>query len=250
MKKLFTLIATVACALAMTAAQYTGQLTVGVTSDGETTRFQQETTITLEENEDGTYNFTLKNFALKGDDSTLGVGNISIENQPATEVAGFKNIVYKDEVTITEGDDPTVEEWFGPMLGGVPLDMFTTFNDQALSVSISINLTILPQAIDVKFTGINPEAMGGDTSELEARISELEGQVSTLQGQLDQAGTDKETLQNQIDDLNNQITALNTELEGYKNLKYGDVNKDNAVTSADISEVVNVIAGLHNEGGE
>jgi peptidoglycan hydrolase CwlO-like protein len=119
-----------------------------------------------------------------------------------------------------------------------------------LSVNITIALAIMQQNINVYFTGTNPEAIGGDTSELEARISELEGQVSTLQGQLDQAGTDKETLQNQIDDLNSQITALNTELEGYKNLKYGDVNKDNAVTSADISEVVNVIAGLHNEGGE
>lgn len=246
MKKLFTLVAAVACALAMTAAQYTGQLTVLVNGEGG----QQEAQIMLEQNEDGTYTFSLKNFALKFGDNAVGVGNIILPNQEGFASYGYTNIMYVDNVNITPGDDPNIETWIGPDLGPVPLNLFGTFNDQVLSVNITIALTILPQNINVYFTGINPEAIGGDTSELEARISELEGQVSTLQGQLNQAGTDKETLQNQIDDLNNQITALKTELEGYKNIKYGDVNKDNAVTSADISEVVNVIAGLHNEGGE
>lgn len=232
MKKLFTLVATVACALAMTAAQYTGQLTVLVNGEGG----QQEAQITLEQNEDGTYTFSLKNFALKFGDNAIGVGNIILPNQEGFASYGYTNIQYVDNVNITPGDDPNIETWIGPDLNPVPLNLFGTFNDQVLSVNITIALAIMQQNINVYFTGINPEAMGGDTSELEARITELEGQLAT-------AGTEKENLQNQIND-------LNTELEAYKNIKYGDVNKDNAVTSADISEVVNVIAGLHNEGGE
>lgn len=232
MKKFFTLVATVACALAMTAAQYTGQLTVLVNGEGG----QQEAQITLEQNEDGTYTFSLKNFALKFGDNAIGVGNIILPNQEGFASYGYTNIQYVDNVNITPGDDPNIETWIGPDLNPVPLNLFGTFNDQVLSVNITIALAIMQQNINVYFTGINPEAMGGDTSELEARITELEGQLAT-------AGTEKENLQNQIND-------LNTELEAYKNIKYGDVNKDNAVTSADISEVVNVIAGLHNEGGE
>lgn len=250
MKKLFTLVAAVACALAMTAAQYTGQLTVSVNVGDETNRFQQETTITLDEN-NGTYTFSLKNFALRSEETTLGVGNITLTNLSTTEAAGFKNIEYKDNTEITEGDDPSIDPWLGPDLGSIPLDLFATFNDQVLSVHINIDMTdFIGQVIEVSFTGIDPDAMGGDTSELEAKITELEGKVTELEGQLETAGTEREELTNQINALNEQITALNTELEGYKNLKYGDVNKDNAVTSADISEVVNVIAGLHNEGGE
>lgn len=216
----------------MTAAQYTGQLTVLVNGEGG----QQEAQITLEQNEDGTYTFSLKNFALKFGDNAIGVGNIILPNQEGFASYGYTNIQYVDNVNITPGDDPNIETWIGPDLNPVPLNLFGTFNDQVLSVNITIALAIMQQNINVYFTGINPEAMGGDTSELEARITELEGQLAT-------AGTEKENLQNQIND-------LNTELEAYKNIKYGDVNKDNAVTSADISEVVNVIAGLHNEGGE
>ncbi len=172
MKKFLLSVATATLSLGAFASDYTGQLNVSVTDEesGETYEVFQETSITLEE-VDGKYNFTLKNFLLSVEDEETGdvdyipVGNIAVEGLEATEAAGYKTLKFNNSVQIAEGEDEALPEgydaWFGPFLGDVPIDLVAKFNDAALTVNISINLTILPQAIKVGFIGTNPDAIGG-----------------------------------------------------------------------------------------
>ena len=182
----------------------------------------------------------------------MGVGNIVLPNLTASEAAGFKNIAFNGGTPITEGDDPNVDMWFGPMLGEVPLDMFTTFTDAVLSVHINIDMTaVIGQVIEVSFTGINAEAMGGDTSELEAQISTLQGQLEEANGsiesqktELDEANGKVETLQGQLEEANGTIESLREQIEGYVSAIKGDVDGDGVVNANDIAAVVNIIAGI------
>lgn len=152
-------------------AVYTGQLSVIVNNTEADFEYEalQETSITLEENE-GKYNFNLKNFILRSEDPESGevqqlpVGNIAVDGLEATEANGYKTIKFNNDVNIAEGDAEALPEgyaaWYGPMLGPVPIELVARFNDVALSVNIDIKLKIMPQAIKVSFIGTNPEAMG------------------------------------------------------------------------------------------
>lgn len=152
-------------------AVYTGQLSVIVNNTEADFEYEalQETSITLEENE-GKYNFNLKNFILRSEDPESGevqqlpVGNIAVDGLEATEANGYKTIKFNNDVNIAEGDAEALPEgfavWYGPMLGPVPIELVARFNDVAMSVNIDIKLEIMPQAIKVSFIGTNPEAMG------------------------------------------------------------------------------------------
>lgn len=167
MKKFLLLLAAVAVSFGINAADYTGLLSVNVADaeTGEAFEALQETSITLEENE-GKYNFNLKNFVLRVEDAETGevgeypVGNIAVNDLEATESNGYKIIKFNNDVEIVKGDLEGVESWLGPMLGPVPIELVARFNDVALSVNIDIKLKIMPQAIKVSFIGTNPEAMG------------------------------------------------------------------------------------------
>ena len=60
MKKIFTLIAAAAVSLAAMETDYTGNITVSINGVGST----QQTTIKVEQNEDGTYKLSINNFNL------------------------------------------------------------------------------------------------------------------------------------------------------------------------------------------
>ena len=171
MKKFLLLLAAVAVSFGINAADYTGQLSVNVADAEAGTAFEalQEASITLEENE-GKYNFNLKNFILRveepesGEVTVMPVGNIAVEGLEATEANGYKTIKFNNDVNIAEGDAEALPEgyavWYGPLLGPVPIELVARFNDVAMSVNIDIKLEIMPQAIKVSFIGTNPEAMG------------------------------------------------------------------------------------------
>lgn len=159
MKKLATLLMAALLSLSAWATNYTGELSVDVNGAGSS----QATTITLEKNTDGTYNFVLKNFVLEADGEKMGVGNIELNNLKGTTAHGFTTVQYADSVTITNGDDPTITTWLGPLLGKVPVDLIAKFNDTALVVSITIDMkSTLGQEIDVDFVGSAPATETGD----------------------------------------------------------------------------------------
>ena len=157
MKKLIAMLVAAACTLGAMATDYTGKLAVSIDGNGGS----QAANVTLSQQEDGTYTLLIKNFCLVTPETELGIGNIEVDNLEVTEEYGFKVANTNRSITITEGDDPNIESWFGPQLGEVPIVLTTSFTDQLLNVNIDINFAPLNQIIKVNFIGTNPEAAPG-----------------------------------------------------------------------------------------
>ena len=158
MKKLFAMLVAAACTLGAMATDYAGKIAVSINGVGAS----QAANVTLNQQEDGTYTLLIKNFTLVTPETELGVGNIVVDSLVAnTEFEEFGYTLTSVEnrnVTISEGDDPNVDFWFGPTLGEVPITMNAEFNEQALLVSINIYFAPLEQNIKVNFVGKNPDA--------------------------------------------------------------------------------------------
>ena len=156
MKKVLFMLVAAVCSLAATATDYTGRLTVEINGEGT----QQGTTISINEN-GGKYDLSLNNFKLISGDDVMGVGNISLTGVEATEAFGIKTIKFDAPIIITEGDDPEIDTWIGPLLEEVPLKLVADFDKSVLSVSIDIDMMeSLEQIINVKFVGSAPSAGG------------------------------------------------------------------------------------------
>ena len=125
--------------------EYTDNLVV--TIDGESTE-PQETTINVTEYIDGTYSLSLSNFVLGGE---IKVGNIVVDYIQATEENGIKSFATLQNILITAGEG-NADEWLGPMLGEVPVDLKGYMNDEQLYCTIGIDMTAtLGQVITVTF---------------------------------------------------------------------------------------------------
>lgn len=144
-KTLLSLALALLSSLSMGAKDYTDKLVVTV--NGLST--QQNATISVDKNDDGTYNFNLKNFMLKAGEQPLGIGNITLNNlKAATSSKGDVVSTHRD-ITITKGDDPNVDTWMGPILGTIPLDLKLLVNDEKLYTLIDIDIP--GQSIHVTF---------------------------------------------------------------------------------------------------
>ena len=139
MKKLFSTMLAAVTALAALATDYTGTLTVTV--NGESTN--SESTISVVQNGND-YTLSINNFELEG----LPIGNIVV-TAPGSTSNGLTSIVTSQDITITAGDEG--DEWIGPMLGVVPINMVLAFNDYAMTSNIDIYMAELEQTINVKF---------------------------------------------------------------------------------------------------
>lgn len=162
MRKFFAFVASVACAFSAMATNYQGELTVTV--NDETAVQGTEITVT---NADGLYDLSIKNFKLVAGDQVLPVGNIELKGCQGTDAYGITTIKFNKKVTITAGDDPTIDadSWMGPMLGEVPIVMTAKLNDTVLSVNIDIDMQVLEQVIKVGFVGNAPAPAKGDINE-------------------------------------------------------------------------------------
>ena len=135
---------TTVVAMAQT-TNYTDNLVV--TIDGESTE-PQETTIIVEQNTDGTYKLALNNFTLGG---MIQVGNIVLDGITATEENGIKSFQTNQEIFITAGEG-NEEDWLGPQLGAVPVDLTGKMDAEKLYCTISIDMSeLLGQMINVVF---------------------------------------------------------------------------------------------------
>jgi hypothetical protein len=147
-KSLLSLALALLSSLSMSAKDYTDKLVVTV--NGLST--QQNATISVDKNDDGTYNFNLKNFMLKMDGGSMGIGNITLNNLKAAKSDKGDVVSTHRDITITDGDDPNVDTWMGPMLGTIPLDLKLLVNDKKLYTLIDIDMQkTLGQTIHVTF---------------------------------------------------------------------------------------------------
>ena len=61
-------------------------------------------------------------------------------------------VVADQSITITEGDDPNIAFWMGPLLGNVPIILAAQFDDTKAKADIDIDMrNIMQQFIYVKF---------------------------------------------------------------------------------------------------
>jgi len=88
-----------------------------------------ETNINLIESK-GTYSLELKNFVMYG----LGVGNIKVTNLDVAD----NTYTTSQTITITKGDDPSINDWMGPGLGEVPVNVVATVNGDQMVAQITI----------------------------------------------------------------------------------------------------------------
>ncbi len=164
--------------MAAWATNYTGQL--NVTVNGNLT--QMGTTIALDQNGDK-YNFSLKNFKLVNGEQVIGVGNIELNDLEAAEAYGIKTITVEKDIMITEGDDPTIDQWIGPVISPIPLKLVAKFNDQVLSVDIDINMVTLGQIIKVNFVGNTPSTPSGDVNgDGKINVSDVSALINIILG--------------------------------------------------------------------
>ena len=123
---------------------YTDDLVVNINGENSD---PQKTTISVEKMADGTYTLSLNRFIL-GD--MIYVGNIVVDGITATG-DDVKNFTVSKDITIAPGDE-NVEDWIGPMLGEVPVDITGKMSDEKLYCTIHIDMvSTLGQVIKVTF---------------------------------------------------------------------------------------------------
>ena len=143
------------CAVLMTlsamATDYKGNLTVSINGEAST----QPATISIVENA-GKYNLSILNFMLDEGESVLPVGNIVIDHVPGAVNGGLTTLCTNQEIQIPAGNVEGVaeDEWLGPLLGNVPVEMNARFTAEYVVTDIHINMVELDQVIDVKFENV------------------------------------------------------------------------------------------------
>lgn len=109
---------------------------------------------------DGThFNFSLKNFILKDEESPMAVGTVKLEDVELKELPdGSIEMTYNKETQIIEGDPDVVidgqpvEFWLGPMLPLIPIELKGTMKDGVMDIDININMQeSIGQIIHVNF---------------------------------------------------------------------------------------------------
>ncbi len=128
---------------------YTDNLIVSI---NEVSSEPMAANIVLDEMSDGTYTLSLKNFALVDGENEIPVGNITLPGITLTEGQGCKEFATKQIIAIQPGETGAAEDWIGPMLGDVPIDMQGQLTAEKLYCTIDIDMMeSLGQIIKVTF---------------------------------------------------------------------------------------------------
>ena len=148
---LLTVLCTLFALCGMAQSERVYQEPLVVTVNGESSE-PQTATLSVTDNEDGTINFTLRNFMLGTGDDPIPVGNISVENIAVTKGEdGLQHFECERNITIQSGDLPDVYIWVGTMLGQIPVKLKGKLNDEKLFVTIDIDMqSTLKQVVYVQ----------------------------------------------------------------------------------------------------
>ncbi len=118
MKKLFTLLLIVTTAVATFATDYNVPITITVNGVSS----EQNAVISVTEN-GGLYDINLKNFILQAGNTPTGVGNVELKGIKPIQDGNATLLLAKQNVKITEGDDPNVSKWMGTGIGEIPVEL-------------------------------------------------------------------------------------------------------------------------------
>ena len=154
---------------------------VEVTVNGYSSR-PEEKEVHMTVNENGTVNFSLKNFHLiTSDGEDMPVGNVNIEGIEPIEVKdkGYYMFQSEQNITISDGDDPH-EVWVGPYLGQIPAMLSGKIAATKFYCNISIYLAKTMQNIRVtvgeNFTDGIHEVQGSRFKVQDSSVYNLAGQ--------------------------------------------------------------------------
>ena len=146
MKKIFTFIAALVCAINSEAKDYKDSLIINV--GGIVT--EQSATVALTQSAEGRYTFTLKNLSLSLAGENTGIGTIVIDNLESFDASGNTMLQTSRNITLKDGDIASPSgSWLGPILGPVPINMIAKISENKIYASITIDMPGLP--IDVTF---------------------------------------------------------------------------------------------------
>lgn len=178
MKKVFAMLAAACCAMALSATTYTSHLKVVI--NGESTE-QEQVQVEVTKTDKG-YNLSLKNFCLSVGEATLAVGNIEVNDVEGVDEYGYTTIHYKAPIAITPGNDGVhlEDEWVGPMLGEVPIDLTARFTESALNANIDIELTMMGQVIGVSLFGVTPVLKGDVNKDGEISVGDVNAVIELI----------------------------------------------------------------------
>ena len=182
MKKILFVFAALSCAMALSATTYTCHLKVTV---NEECAEQDEVPVEVTQ-DNGKYTLTLKNFILvmKNEDQDLPmpVGNIQVTDVEGINEYGYTTISYAAPILITPGDAEgySEDDWIGPLLEEVPIDMTARFTDTALSANIDIELQALDQTIGVSLFGVAPTIEGDVNKDSEVTIADVNTLINII----------------------------------------------------------------------
>lgn len=143
MKKFFTLVAFALASLNMMATDYKDNLQIEINGKVAST---QQSTISIEPQDNGKYTLSLKNFQLN---AAMKIGNIIIKDVDATNNGVNTMLKTNQDITISKGDG--FGAWLGPTLGKVPVNMVGEIRESSFYTTISIYMASLNQNINVTF---------------------------------------------------------------------------------------------------
>lgn len=178
MKKAFVMMAAICCAMALSATTYTCHIKVvvnGVVSE------QDEVPVVVTGN-NGVYDLSLNNFCLSAEGIIMPVGNIAVSGVKGVDEYGYTTIKFNNPIFITPGDDGvhSQDDWIGPMLGEVPIDLTARFTNTALDANIDIELAVLGQTIGVSLFGVSPALKGDVNDDGEVSISDVNSVIDII----------------------------------------------------------------------
>lgn len=149
MKKLLTLAALAFAAFTAQATDYTDVLKVTVNGNALS---DQETTVSIDANENQRYKLSLNNLVLQMNGQPMGIGNIVVDDVPGIVDGDVTTIRTSQSINITEGTLEGIPIWMGPNLGSVPIELTAEIRGSQLYFIINIDMTAsIGQTIDVQF---------------------------------------------------------------------------------------------------
>lgn len=142
-------------------AVYSGDLTISINDESTPATTQN---IIIRATDGNHINFGLKNFLLADAEIVMPVGTIlikDIEVKEDNENPGNVKFDFQDAIYILPGEEKITvngvdmevkpDEWFGPMLGAIPIKISGSGNHESIDIDIDITMEALDQVIHVDF---------------------------------------------------------------------------------------------------
>lgn len=150
MKKIFTLSALMATALMASANDYTDTMVTYTAGFGQEMGTSEQT-LTLTQNEDGTYKMEFLNWIYTGDYGTSGEGSITVDGLTGENEGGITTINFDGTITANKGNQAGISMWNLAFMGSAT---------HAATILIKFTDDKAYMEIDVQSNGMNGGGAG------------------------------------------------------------------------------------------